>query len=178
MSVIKTQICSTSPPRCANVCPDISLTYFYFPRENFIFRLDVTPAARRLRRHHCLCRTLSLPAAATAGAAAAHNRRTPYSAAAVVDAFSDNNGETVVPSRMWRRRRRRQATKAAAGGGSCHLNFCRGCTMRDQYIGGGGEEHGELRVLGVFRVLRVFVFLCPDINFMSAILGQNTKYVF
>ena len=73
--------------------------YFYFPRENFIFRLDVTPAARRLRRHHCLCRTLSLPAAATAGAAAACNRRTPYPAAAVADAFSDNNGETVVPSR-------------------------------------------------------------------------------
>ena len=49
LSVIKTQICTTSPPRCANLCPDISLTYFYFPRENFIFRLDVTPAARRLR---------------------------------------------------------------------------------------------------------------------------------
>ena len=49
MSVIKTQICRTSPPHCANLCPDISLTYFYFPRENFIFRLDVTPAARRLR---------------------------------------------------------------------------------------------------------------------------------
>jgi hypothetical protein len=77
------------------------------------------------------------------------------------------------------RQRRRQATKAAAGGRSCHLNFWRGCTMRDQYIGGGGDEHGaELRVLGVFRVLEVFVFLCPDINFMSAILGQNTKYVF
>jgi hypothetical protein len=27
----------------------ISDIYFYFPRENFIFRLDVTPAARRLR---------------------------------------------------------------------------------------------------------------------------------
>ena len=70
------------------------------------------------------------------------------------------------------------ATKAAAGdegggGRSCHLNFWGGCTMRDQYIGGGGDEHGaELRVLGVF------VFLCPDINFMSAILGQNTKYLF
>ena len=49
MSVIKTQICRTSPPRCANLCPDITLTYFYFPRENSIFHLDVTPAARRLR---------------------------------------------------------------------------------------------------------------------------------
>jgi len=49
MSVIKTQICRTSPPRCANLCPDITLTYFYFPRENSIFHLDVTPAACRLR---------------------------------------------------------------------------------------------------------------------------------
>ena len=64
MSVIKTQICTTSPPRCANLCPDISLTYFYFPRENFIFRLDVTPAARtHSRRLHTL---QSHAAAATA----------------------------------------------------------------------------------------------------------------
>ena len=72
--------------------------YFYFPRENFIFRLDVTPAARRLRRHHCLCRTLSLPAAATAGAAAAHNRRTPYSAAAAAVANGHKNRHIFVIS--------------------------------------------------------------------------------
>ena len=73
------------------------------------------------------------------------------------------------------------------GGRSCHLNFWGGCTMRDRYIGGEGTntertpsalEFSECSESGVFRVLGVFVFLCPDINFMSAILGQNTKYVF
>ncbi len=29
MSVIKTQICRTSPPRSANLCPDITLTYLF-----------------------------------------------------------------------------------------------------------------------------------------------------
>jgi hypothetical protein len=103
MSVIKTQICTFCKFMSGHIIFDI---HFYFPPENFIFRLDVT-AARRLpphaavarRRHHFLCRTLPLPAATTVGAAAAHNRCTPYSAAAVADAFSDNNGETVVPSR-------------------------------------------------------------------------------
>jgi hypothetical protein len=96
MSVIKTQICRTSPPRCANLCPDISLTYFYFPRENFIFRLDVTPAARRLR-------TSSHAAATTAFVARCLSPPPPPPAplphTTAADTFSDNNGETVVPSR-------------------------------------------------------------------------------
>ena len=78
------------------------------------------------------------------------------------------------------------ATKAAAGALVTSTSGG-GCTMRDQYTGGEGTntegnpsalEFSECSESGVFRVLGVFVFLCPDINFMSAILGQNTKYVF
>ncbi len=50
--------------------------------------------------------------------------------------------------------------------------------MRDRYIGGGRRTWSGTPSARIFRVLGVFVFLCPDINFMSAILGQNTKYVF
>jgi hypothetical protein len=101
-----TNLQNAPPTFCKFMSGHIFDIYFYFPPENFIFRLDVTPTARMHARtpfphvavarchRHCLCRTLSLPAAATAGAAAAHNRRTPYSAAAVADAFADDNGET------------------------------------------------------------------------------------
>ena len=97
MSVIKTQICRTPPPRSANLCPDISLTYnFHLPPQRAVPCHGEEPHTAAARRRLCLCRTLPLPAAATA---AAHNRRTPYSAAAIADAFSDNKGDTVVPSR-------------------------------------------------------------------------------
>ena len=99
MSVIKTQICRTPPPRSANLCPDISLTYIFISPQRAVPCHGEEPHAAAARRRLCLCRTLPLPTAATAAAAAAHNRRTPYSAAAVADAFSDNNGETVVPLR-------------------------------------------------------------------------------
>ena len=93
------------PPTLCKFMSGHIFDIFLFPPCEFHFpsRRDTsgTPSPHVLPRcrHHCLCRTLSLPAAATAGAAAAHNRRTRYSAAAVADAFSDNNGETVVPSR-------------------------------------------------------------------------------
>jgi hypothetical protein len=41
-------------------------------------------------------------------------------------------------------------------------------------IRGGGDEHGA----EALRVVFLPESLCPDIYFMSAILGQNTKYVF
>jgi hypothetical protein len=41
-------------------------------------------------------------------------------------------------------------------------------------IGGGGDEHGAEAIQVVFCRRS----LCPDINFMFAILGQNTKYGF
>ena len=94
-----TNLQNVPPTLCKFMSGHIFDIYFYFPRENFIFRLDVTPAARHLRTSlHAAATTafvtLSLPAAATAGAAAAHNRRTPYSAAAIADAFANDNGET------------------------------------------------------------------------------------
>ncbi len=93
--VIKTQICRMSPPRSANLCPDISLTYFHLPPQRAVPCHGEEPHAAAARRRLCLCRTLPLPAAATA-AAAAHNCRMPYSAATVAtaDAFADDNGET------------------------------------------------------------------------------------
>ena len=99
MLVIKTQICRTSPPRSANLCPDISLTYFHLPPQRVVPCHGEELHAAAAHHHLCFCRMLPLPAAATAAAATAHNRRTPYSAAAIADAFSDNNGETMVPSR-------------------------------------------------------------------------------
>ena len=44
MSVIKIQICRTSPPRSANLCPDISLTYI------FISPLNVTSLVTKKSR--------------------------------------------------------------------------------------------------------------------------------
>jgi hypothetical protein len=54
------------------------------------------------------------------------------------------------------RRRRQRRRRAAAACGSCHLNFQGARTMRANR----------------------YRSLCPDIIFLSAILGQNTKYVF
>ena len=66
-------------------------------------------------------------------------------------------------------KQRRQWRRAAAECGSCHLNF-----QGVRTIGGGGDKHGA-------ETLKMVILpesLCRDINFMSAILGQNTKYVF
>jgi hypothetical protein len=61
---------------------------------------------------------------------------------------------------MWRRRRRRRATKAAAGALVTSTSGG-GCTMRDRYIEGGGDEHGANSEL-VFT--ECSEFLCPDIK--------------
>ncbi len=52
MTVIKTQICRTSPPRSANLCPDIlSLTYFHLPPHRAVPCHGEEPHAAAARRH-------------------------------------------------------------------------------------------------------------------------------
>ena len=72
----------------------------------------------------------------------------------------------------------RRATKAAAACGSgvwlLSPQLPGGAYDELINIGGGGDEHGAEALKMVFLPET----LCPDINFMSAILGQNTKYVF
>jgi hypothetical protein len=80
MSVIKTQICRTSPPRSANLCPDISLTYIFISPLNvpsLVTEKSCTPPphAAAARRHRCLCRTLPLPAATTSLTTPTRHRR-------------------------------------------------------------------------------------------------------
>ena len=64
---------------------------------------------------------------------------------------------------------RRQATKAACG--SCHLNFQGARTMRANPY----RRRGSLKKAPSKKKLHLNFTLCPDINVMSAILGQNTK---
>jgi hypothetical protein len=59
MSVIKTQICRTSPPRCANLCPDISLTYIFISPVRISFSVSTWHQRHAVSaRHH---RTLPPP---------------------------------------------------------------------------------------------------------------------
>ncbi len=79
MLVIKTQICRTSPPRSANLCPDIFLTYLFISPLNV--PLLVTEKSR----------TPPPPPLSHATAPRRHQL-----AKHPVDAFADDNGETVV----------------------------------------------------------------------------------
>ena len=63
------------------------------------------------------------------------------------------------------------------GGRSCNLNFWGGgCTMRDRYIGGGGDKHGaNSECTGVFRVLGVWSF--PSARSFCVFVSRHKFYV-